>query len=130
MADDFESECDRLSHSVDSVQFERIRWARTEGPMLDRLVELAQAAVADRPDFELAEEGSTKASKRFVLKVHGTRVIAINLGLDRETVSVWAEQIDRSKSRLVDPQRRMAAFADVDENWMTSALRGAFSEVH
>ena len=65
--DNFELECDRLSSAVDSVQFERIRWARHEGPMLERMVQLAQAAVADRPDFELTDEGSRGAVKRYVI---------------------------------------------------------------
>ena len=129
MADDFESECDRLSNAVDGVQFERIRWARTEGPMLERLVELAQATVAERPDFELTDEGSTGACKRFVLKVHGVRVAAVNLGLEGETVTVWSEEIVRSPYKLVDPRRRTAAFADVDEQWMAAAIQGVFSEV-
>jgi len=129
MADNFESECDRLSHAVDGVQFERIRWARTEGPMLERLVELAQATVAERPDFELVDEGSTGACKRFVLKVHSVRVVAVNLGLDGRAVTVWSEEIPRSDYKLVEPRRRMARFEDVDQQWMTDAICGAFSEV-
>lgn len=130
MTDDFESECDRLSNAVDSVQFERIRWARTEGPMLERLVQLAQATVADRPEFELGDEGSAGACKRFVLKVHGIRIMALNLGLEGNRVSVWSEEIPRSAFKPVDPQRRTAPFEHVDEQWMTAAIQGAISEVH
>ena len=129
MADDFDSECDRLSNAVDGVQFERIRWARTEGPMLDCLAELAQATVAERPEFELTDEGSSGACKRFVLKVHGIRIMALNLGLEGRTVAVWSEEIARSPYKLVDPQRRTAPFQEVDGHWMTAALQGAFSEV-
>ena len=55
--DSFELACDRLSGAVDGVLFERLRWARTEGPMLARLVELAQGAVEARGDIDLSDEG-------------------------------------------------------------------------
>jgi len=129
MTADFESECDRLSQAVDGVQFERIRWARTEAPMLERLVELAQATVAERSDIELVDEGSLGALRRFVLKVHSVRIVAVNLGLEGRTVSVWAEEIARSQYKLVDPQRRSAAYEEVDEQWMTGAIRRVFSEI-
>ena len=106
-----------------------MRWARDEGPMLERLVELARATVAERPDFELTEEGSSAACKRFVLKVHGFRIVALNLGLEGGTVSVWAEEIERSKYKAINAQRRTAEFQAVDEQWIKDAIRASFSEV-
>ena len=130
MPDDrFETECDRLSHVVDPVQFERVRWAKNEGPMLERIVELARTAIAERSDFELTDEGSKGAIKRFVLKVHGFRIVAVNLGLEGGRVVVWAEAIERSKYRIVDGRRHSADYANVDEAWMKAALSAVFGEV-
>src|SRR5687767_5599746 len=109
MPDDrFETECDRLSNVVDAVQFERVRWAKNEGPMLDRLVELSRATVEGRPDFELTDEGSRGAIRRFVLKIHGFRIVAVSIGLEAGRVSVWGEAIERSKYRIVNGQRHSA----------------------
>ena len=127
--DSFEIECDRLSKVVDGVQFERVRWAKNEGPMLERLVELAQAAVSDRPDFELTDEGSRGPVRRFVLKVHGVRIVAVNLGLEAGQVVVWAEAIERSKYRIVDGRRHSADFQRVDEAWMRDTLRALIGEI-
>ena len=127
--DSFEIECDRLSNAVDSAQFERVRWAKHEGPMLERLVELARAAIEERSDFELADEGSKGAVKRFVLKVHSIRIVAVNLGLEDGKVVVWADAIDRSQYRVVDGRRHSADFQDVDETWMKGALRALMGEV-
>ena len=125
----FEDACDRLSHSVDGVQFERVRWARHEGPMLECLVKLAQETVAQRPDFELTDEGSKGAAKRFVLKVHGTRVVAITLALEEGKVIVWAEAIERSKHRIVNGRRHVAEFAEVDARWMADCIGSILGEV-
>lgn len=127
--DSFEIECDRLSKVVDGVQFERVRWAKNEGPMLERLVELAQAAVSDRPDFELTDEGSRGPVRRFVLKVHGFRIVAVNLGLEAGQVVVWAEAIERSKYRIVDGRQHRADFQCVDEAWMKDTLRALIGEI-
>lgn len=127
--DSFEMECDRLSNAVDAVQFERVRWAKNEGPMLERLVELALAAIAERSDFELTDEGSTGPVKRFVLKVHSLRIVAVNLGLEGGNAVVWAEPIERSKYRVVNGGRHSAAFQDVDEAWMKDALQAIMGEV-
>jgi hypothetical protein len=127
--DSFETECDRLSHAVDSVQFERVRWAKNEGPMLERLVELARAALSERSDFELTDEGSKGPVKRFVLKVHGARIVAVNLGLEGDSVVVWADAIERSQYRVVDGRRRSADFQQVDEAWMKRALGEIIGEV-
>ncbi len=125
----FELECDRLSHVVDATQFERLRWARTEGPMLARLVTLLHSALDGREDFELAEEGTTGAVKRFILKVHSNRVMAIVIGLDHGRAVVGAEPIERSKYRLSDPSPLSDDFSVIDEQWMASALRNLFGRV-
>ena len=125
----FEMACDRLSHVVDDIQFERLRWARTEGPMLAKLVALAHAALEVRDDFELTEEGSTSDIKRYVVKVHNNRVMAIMLGLDQGRAIVGAAQIERSKYRIADPTPIAADFAMVDEAWMAGVLQELFSRI-
>src|SRR5687767_7604150 len=127
--DSFEIECDRLSKVVDGVQFERVRWARDEAPMLDRLVELAQAAVKDRPDIELVDEGSKGAIKRYVLKVHGFRIVSVSLGLGAGQVSVWGEAIERSQYRVVNGRRHLVDFQQLDEAWMRNTLRAVMGEI-
>jgi hypothetical protein len=127
--DSFEIGCDRLSNVVDPVQAERVRWARNEGPMLERLVALAQSAVAERSDFELVDEGSKGAIKRFVLKVHGFRIVAVSLGLEGGRVVMWAEAIERSKYRIVNGRRHSAEFHEADEAWMKAALSAVMGEV-
>ena len=128
-ATSFETACDRLSHVVDSVQFERVRWARHEGPMFARLVELAQAAVAERPDFELADEGSSGGAKRFVLKVHGKRIVALNIALEAGQAALWCDAIERSPYRVVNGRRHVADFQAIDAEWMQQALGAIWSEV-
>lgn len=126
----FAEECDRLSRAVDAVQFERLRWARTEGPMLDHLVTLTQATVAERPDLELTEEGSAGNTRRFVLKVHGFRVVALRIGVDAAgQVAVGAEQIERSKYRLAEADPIEAMFGDIDQAWLEAAFESVFSRV-
>jgi hypothetical protein len=127
--DSFELECDRLSKIVDGALFERLRWERTEGPMLANLVALAHAAVEKRPDFELTEEGATGDVKRFVLKVHSNRVVAITLTLNDSQAVVNASDIERSNYKLLEGAPLTANFHAVDELWMASALRELFSRV-
>ena len=127
--DSFEIECDRLSKAVDGVQFERVRWARDEAPMLERLVDLAQAAVKERPDIELTDEGSRGTLRRYVLKVHGFRIVAVNLGLEAGKVAVWGEAIERSKYQVVNGQRHSAEFQRVDEAWMRDTMRALIGEI-
>jgi hypothetical protein len=130
MSDDtFENECDRLSGTVDSVQFERVRWSRNEGPLLEKLVAMMRASVEDRPDFELTDEGSKGAIKRFVLKVHSFRVVAISLGLEAGKAVLWGEPIERSSYRIVDGQRHSADARAIDEAWMKDTLGRIFGEV-
>ena len=128
--DNLERECDRLSQIVDSPQFERLRWDRNEGPMLAQLVALAHAAFERRSEFELAEEGSTTAAKRFVLKIHGNRIVAISIWLKDGLAHVGAGQIDRSAYRLAGGDPCTAEFEAVDEEWMANALQVLFGRVH
>ncbi len=121
--------CDQLSQTVDAVQFERMRWARDEAPKLAYLVELAAAAVAQRPDFELADEGSGGALRRFVVKVHGFRVMALALRLSGTTVSVQCEPIERSKYTLHQADPVTAEFDQVDSAWMAQALSTQFARI-
>lgn len=127
--DNFERECDRLSKIVDGPQFERLRWDRNEGPMLVRLVALAKSVLEIRGEFELADEGSTTAAKRFVLKVHSNRIMAISIWLQDGLAHVGAEQLDRSQYRLASGAPQMAEYHAVDEQWMASALQNLFSRV-
>ena len=127
--DSFEQECDRLSQAVDDAQFTRLRWERNEGPMLAKLVALAHGALEDRPEFELTEEGATGDIKRFVLKVHSNRIMAIVLFLDENRVNVRAEAIERSKYTVADGPVVAAHFDSVDEAWMRAALQQQFARV-
>lgn len=127
--DSFDTECDRLSKVVDSVQFERVRFAKHEGPMLERLMVLACSAVEGRADFELNDEGSKGAARRFVLKVHGVRIVAVNLQLEQGQVSLWGEQIERSPYKVVNGTRPSADYQAVDGSWMKDAIRDIVSNV-
>lgn len=128
--DSFELECDRLSKIVDGALFERLRWERTEGPMLANLVALVHSVVEKRPDFELTEEGATSDVKRFVLKVHSNRVVAITIALKGSQAIVNASEVERSSYKLLEGASVSADFHAVDEQWMASALRELFSRVH
>lgn len=125
----FESECDRLSAVVDPAQFERLRWSRHEGPMLARLVALVEAAIAERSDFEMTEEGASRDEKRFILKVHGTRIVALVLMLDGDKAVVRAEAIERGRYAVEDGPIVTADFAAVDAEWMNAALRELFGRI-
>jgi hypothetical protein len=122
LQDNFEHECDRLSHDVDSIQFERLRWARTEAPMLAQLVDQAQTSIDAREDFELSEEGSTLAVKRFILKVHGNRIAALSIGLENPQVKVSMEAIGRSKFTVAAGDPISADFGVIDAAWMAATL--------
>jgi hypothetical protein len=127
--DGFQLECDRLSHIVDVALFERLRWERNEGPKLARLVALAHSALEGRPEFELIEEGATRDTKRFVLKIHGNRVVGISLRVEGETVLLDVHALDRSKYGLSDGGAATVDFEAVDEPWMAGALQQQFSRV-
>lgn len=127
--DQLELECDRLSHTVDSFLYERIRWDRVEGPLLAKLVVLARATLEDRPDFELAEEGATSDIKRFVLKVHSNRIMAIKMWLDDGRALIDVEEIERSKYKVTPADPISIEFDGVDEAWMAASMRAALSRV-
>ena len=127
--DSFERACDRLSHTVDQVQYEHLRWSRNEGPMLARLVELAQGTFKARPEFELIEEGATVSLKRFVLKVHGNRVAAVAFRLGQGRVIMALEAIERSRCFVTPGQPLAADFAQVDEEWMAAAFEEMFGRI-
>lgn len=128
--DPFRQACDRLSREVDARQFERLRWARDEAPKLARMVELALAAVAGRPDFELTEEGSSQKVKRYILKVHGQRIVRIDMTLAGEGVEVSAVEIERSRWRLSDVSKLVSSYSKVDETWMAAVLEELIGRVY
>lgn len=130
MSDEFDSACDRLSHAVDAVQYERLRWSRNEGPMLDGLVALLREALGPREEFELSEEGSAGARRRFVIKVHTFRIAAVNIELGSDgQVAMWGETIERGRGRVPAPQRFSAPYSAIDLGWMQDALARVFAGI-
>jgi hypothetical protein len=127
--DSFQLECDRLSHIVDRGQCEHLRWERNEGPMLARLVALAHAAFEGRSEFELGEEGASRSLKRFVLKVHGKRVLVVTMRIEDDRAVLQAETLDRGGYALADAAPVSAEFASVDEAWMAGALEQQFRRI-
>lgn len=127
--DSFQLECDRLSVIVDPALSERLQWERKEGPMLAHLVALAHAAFEGRAEFELTEEGATRDLKRFVLKIHGKRVMAIGMRIEGGRAVLQAESLERSSYQLADAAPVTAEFVSVDESWMTGALQQQFSRL-
>ncbi|MGH6787087.1 MAG: hypothetical protein ACREBO_09675 [Novosphingobium sp.] len=125
----FETACDRVSRIVDPAQFERLRWAREEGPLLDKLVALAHAAIESRGDFELTEEGATSDIKRFTLKIHSNRVVGIALWLEDGQAHLRAEEVSRSPYRLAPGQPRSVAYAGIDAAWMDAGLEDVFGRI-
>jgi hypothetical protein len=127
--DTFQLECDRLSNIVDRALFERLQWERNEGPMLAHLVSLAHGAFEGRSEFELTEEGATRDIKRFVLKIHGNRVIALTVRLEGGRAMLEADGLDRGKYRISGGAAATTDFAAADQAWMTLALQEQFSRV-
>jgi hypothetical protein len=125
----FESTCDRLSEMVDKMLHTRLLWERNEAPMLARLVELASTALEGRSEFELSEEGATSDVKRFTLKIHGNRIIAITMALGGGQVMLQAEAIDRSRYQVLAGPPVTADYAAVDEPWMAAALQELFGRI-
>lgn len=127
--DSFFLACDRLSQAVDATQYERLRWAKTEGPMLARLVELAHAAMADRSEFELTEEGATGDIRRFVLKIYGHRVIGLAIWLDHGHACLTVETVARGRYQVDAEGPVTADYAVVDEAWMAATLQTLFARI-
>jgi hypothetical protein len=125
----FQTECDRISQAVDGAQYERMRWSKVEGPMLARLVDLAQAAIGERDEFELTEEGATSEIKRFVLKVHSNRIIALALWLDQGRAMTQVEEISRSRYGVTAGDPVCADYPLVDEAWMAATLQTLFARI-
>lgn len=124
-----ERACDRLSQGVDSTLYQRLCWSRIDGPMLVRLVELAQAALEPREDFDLSEEGSATGAKRFVLKVHNNRIMALAISLGGGQAHLNAEPIDRGRYLIAPGPAISADYAEVSAEWMDTALSELFSRV-
>nr|WP_166180684.1 hypothetical protein [Altererythrobacter segetis] len=125
----FEIECDRLSSVVDGALFERLQWERNVGPVLARLVAFAHAALEKRGEFEFTEEGATRDVKRFVLKVHANRVMAVAMRVETGRAVLEAQPIDRSRYSLASGPPLSVAFEELDEQWMARALQELFSRV-
>jgi len=125
----FAQQCDRLSSVIDKTLFERLRWERTEAPVLAQLVELAHGALEDRAEFELTEEGATSAVKRFVLKVHGNRIAALTLCLADGKAELAIHPIERSPYRIVPGGSLTTPFDAIDEAWMAESLDELFARI-
>ncbi len=122
-------ECDRLSSVIDTALFERLKWERNVGPVLARLVALAHAALEKRGEFEFAEEGASRDVKRFVLKVHGNRVIAIAMRVEAGRAVVESQAIDRGRYSLAGGPPLSVDSEALDEPWMEQALQQLFARV-
>lgn len=120
----FKDICDQFSGTVDETQFERFRFTRDEAPKLKRLVELVTASFEGRDDLTLAEEGAEGGQagfKRFILKAHGQRTVAIAVMLKDGLAILGAEPVERSAYTIsCDPIS--ADFEEVDEAWIQHAL--------
>ena len=127
--DSFDLECDRLSGVVDGALYERLRWERNEGPVLAKLVALAHAALEARGEFELAEEGATRDIKRFALKIHGNRVVAISVRVEGGCALLEAHALERSNYELGAGDASTVDIDAIDDAWMARALQQQFSRV-
>jgi hypothetical protein len=125
----FAQQCDRLSEVVDKTLFERLRWERTEAPILAKLVALAHASLEAREEFELTEEGATPSVKRFVLKIHSTRVAALTLCLADGKAELAIHSIERSPYRVAPGATLCIPFAGIDEAWMAASLDELFARI-
>ncbi|MFZ1741991.1 MAG: hypothetical protein WAT93_04010 [Pontixanthobacter sp.] len=125
----FQLTCDHLSRSVDDTQFERFRWDRDEAPKLARLIELVTGAFDDRRDIELVEEGGSSGFKRYVLKVHSQRTIAIAVMLKDGFAVLGAEPLDRSPFTVARGDPISTQFDNVDEAWIAGALQNIISRI-
>lgn len=125
--DSFVQVCDQLSATVDPTLFERMRWARDVGPRLAELVALALAAVEGRTDLELTEEQSTTDIKRYILKVHGKRIVGLTFQIEDGQAHVLPIEIDRSHFVLSARAVLSVDVHDMNAEWMAGALKLAFS---
>jgi hypothetical protein len=125
----FAQQCDRLSQTVDKALFDRLLWERTEAPVLASLVALAHAALEDREEFELAEEGATNTVKRFVLKLHGNRAAALALRLNAGQAELIIGPIERSPYQVAPGPALSVPFAGIDAGWMTASMDALFARI-
>lgn len=125
----FAQQCDRLSATVDNGLYERLRWERTEAPVLAKLVALAHGALESRDEFELTEEGATSAIKRFVLKVHSKRVAALTLQLVDGQAELAVAAIERSPYRVAEGPVLRIPYAGIDAAWMAASLDELFGRI-
>lgn len=121
----FRDICDRLSGTVDGTQFERFRWTRDEAPRLKELIDMVVASFADREDIDLAEEGGASGQsnyKRFIIKVHGQRIVALAVMYKDGQAILGAEPVERSPYTVTRSDPVHAPFEQVDRAWVEQAL--------
>ncbi|MGB7373087.1 hypothetical protein [Pontixanthobacter sp.] len=123
MEDNFQKACDTLSSAVDDTQYERFRWTRDEAPRLARMAQLLRAAFDKREDFELAEEGATSTVKRFVIKVHGQRTVAVSMCLKDGQTVMDCSTVERSRFALAEGAPITDDYEHLDECWIEQALQ-------
>jgi len=121
--DPFQNACDQFSNIVDETQFERFRWSRDEAPKLARLVELVKAAFEGRDDFDLAEEGTTPEFKRYLIKVHSQRTVAVVIMLRNGRAILGSEPVIRSRFTVDDGDPIATDYENVDEQWVADTLK-------
>ena len=120
--DTLRSAMDALSRKVDADNFERMRWARDEAPKLVRLVQLVKGAVENRSDIDINEEGGEGNTKRFVIKVHGQRIAALAIALDKGRAIAAIGPIERSDYKVAKGDPIHTKYEKVDEAWMARTL--------
>jgi hypothetical protein len=128
--ENFDHSCDRLSAIVDKALYDRLAWERNVGPKLERLVALLKGAFAEREEFELSEEGATRDVKRYVIKIHGNRVLAVSVTIDNGRVVMTGSAIERSRFAVGHAEPITADPDAIDEEWMANALHAVFSRVN
>ncbi|ABC62556.1 hypothetical protein [Erythrobacter litoralis] len=127
--DSFRDALDRLSRKVDADNFERMRWGRDEAPKLVRLVQLVKGAVDDRSDIDINEEGGEGNTKRFVVKVHGQRVAALAIALDKGRAIASIGTIERSDFTVAKGDPVHTRYENVDEAWIATALASLMERI-
>lgn len=125
----FRAALDQLSRKVDADNFERMRWARDEAPKLVRLVELVKGAVDNRSDIDINEEGGEGNTKRFVIKVHGQRIAALAIALDKGRAIASIGTIERSEFTVAQGDPIHTLYENVDEAWMAKTLSVLFERI-
>ncbi|GAA4052638.1 hypothetical protein [Parerythrobacter jejuensis] len=120
---------DGLSKAIDAGNFERMRWARDEAPKLVRLVELVKGVVENRSDIDINEEGGEGNTKRFVIKVHGMRVAALAIALDKGRAIAAIGPIERSEFKVANGDPVHTKYENVDAAWMASTLSALVTRI-